>query len=65
MRTFSCFTSDPHSDVPTLSFVLAQTLDRARELARRELFDIPGSVAVEIMENGKVLEVLFREPALG
>jgi hypothetical protein len=64
MRTFSCFTSEPHSDVPTLSFVLAQTLERARELARRELFDTPGGVTIEIVENGRVVDILRRDPRL-
>jgi hypothetical protein len=61
MRTFSCFTREAHSEVPVLSLILAQTLDRARELARRELSDTPGSVDIEILENGCLLEVLHAE----
>lgn len=58
MRTFSCFTREAGSDVPTLSLILAQSLDRARELARRELMGTPGGIATEIVENGKLIEVL-------
>jgi hypothetical protein len=64
MRTFSCFTRDSRSDVPTFSLILAQSLERARELAARELMDTPGSIATEIVEDGQLLEVVCRSPAL-
>jgi hypothetical protein len=60
MRTFSCFVSDLRDGVPTLSFILAASENRARELARRELLDIRDSVAVEIVENGRTIAVIRR-----
>ena len=62
MRIFSCFAREERSDVPALSFILANSLERARELARRELMDTPGGVDIEIMENGRLLEVVRHEP---
>lgn len=55
MRTFSCFTTDEGSTTPTLSLILADTEQRARELARRELMDARRPVSVEICEGEKVL----------
>lgn len=55
MRTFSCLTSHPHSDVQTLSFVLAETDARARVLVRRELLDDKGALSVDVCEGGKLL----------
>lgn len=55
MRTFSCFTSHPHSDVRTLSFILAETNARARVLVRRELLYDKGALSVDVCEDGKLL----------
>jgi hypothetical protein len=63
MRIFSCFTREAHTEVPVLSFILAQSLDRARELARRELMDTPAGLEIEIVENGRILDILRAELA--
>lgn len=55
MRTFSCFTFEAEDSVPTLSFIFAANLIRARELARRELMDARRPVSVELCENGRLL----------
>lgn len=57
MRTFSCFVTVAGSSTPTLSFVFAETEQRARELARRELMDAQRPLALEICEGGKSLWV--------
>lgn len=62
MRVFSCFIRDERSAVPTLSFVFARDLSRARELARRQMAETPGAVSAEICENGAVIAV---EPGRG
>jgi hypothetical protein len=55
MRTFACFTTERGSCTPTLSFILAETEQRARELARRELMDARQPLSIELCEGGKVL----------
>lgn len=55
MRTFSCFTTEEGSSTPTLSIILAETEQRARELAHRELMDALRPISVEICEGAKVL----------
>ena len=60
MRTFWCFTTEEGCSTPTLSIILAETEQKARELARRELWDALRPVAVEVCEDG---EVLWREQA--
>ena len=62
MRTFSCFITAAGSSTPTLSFVLAESEARARELALRELMDVPDPVSMEICEGGKSLWVETVEP---
>ena len=62
MRTFSCFITVAGSSTPTLSFVLAENEARARELALRELMDVPDPVSMEICEGGKSLWVEAVEP---
>ena len=57
VRTFACFTTEKGSSTPTLSFILAESEQRARELARRELMDALHPVSIEICEGGKVLWV--------
>jgi hypothetical protein len=54
MRTFSCFTFDKIRSVPTLTFILTSSLERARVIARRELIE-EGGVRVEICEGQQVL----------
>jgi hypothetical protein len=55
MRTFSCFTVDGCSPTPTQSYILADSEQRACELARRELGG--RSASIEIRENGRLLWV--------
>lgn len=57
MRTFSCFTTEPGSAVPTLSFVIASDADRARELARRELRDCRAPARMEMYEDDELVFV--------
>lgn len=54
MRTYSCFTFADGQQVPGLSFIVAASLERARELARRELA-LEGGVAFEICEGQTLL----------
>jgi hypothetical protein len=60
MRTFSCFIFEKQTSVPGLTFIFAATLERARELARRELSKAKDAIAVEICEGG---QLLWTEPA--
>ena len=53
MRTFSCFITGEASPTPTLSLILADSEERARELARRELLDAHRPIAVELCEGGR------------
>lgn len=55
MRTFSCVMTERNSATPTLSFILADTEERARELVRRELSRRHDAVSVELCEGAKVL----------
>jgi hypothetical protein len=55
MRTFSCFIHEQQSSVPGLTFIIAATLERAQELARRELLKAKGATAVEICEGAQLL----------
>lgn len=54
MRTFSCFTFERNESVPALTFIVTSSLQRARDLARREL--VRGdSIAFEICEGERLL----------
>ena len=55
MRTFSCFTTERGCSTPTLSLILAESEQRARELARRELADAHRPVSIELCEGNRVL----------
>ncbi len=55
MRTFSCFIFDKQSSVPGLTFIIAASLERARELAHRELLKTSNAVALEICEGAQLL----------
>ena len=55
MRTFSCFTTEEGSSTPTLAFILAESEERARELARRELMDGRRPVQIEVCEGTRSL----------
>ena len=55
LRIFSCFITDEGSSTPTLSLVLTENEDRARELAQRELADARHPVAVDVYEGDKLL----------
>lgn len=57
MRTFSCFTTEPGSAVPTLSFVIASDAARAREFARRELRDCRAPARMEVYEDDELVFV--------
>jgi hypothetical protein len=53
---FSCFLHSPAQEVPTLAFVFAPDLGRARELARRVLLETPEATCAEICApDGRVL----------
>ena len=65
MRTFSCFIGDARRGTRTQSFVLAQSDERACELARRELLRTPDGVCVEVVEGGRVIAVLQSEELAG
>jgi hypothetical protein len=68
MRTFTCLITDRRYAVPTLSFVLAQDAERARELARRDLAANPHHAAVEVREGDRLLFVEARgerRPSMG
>ena len=54
MQTYSCFTFVRGESVPGLSFIVAASLDRARELARRELIS-EGGVSFEICDGQTLL----------
>jgi hypothetical protein len=62
MHTYSCFLFEDNVDTPMLSFIVAASLDRARELARRELLRERG-VALEICEGGRLLWAETLQPA--
>lgn len=55
MRHFTCFVYDEVRSVPSLSIIIAADLERARELARRELLSTREGVSVEICEDGKLI----------
>ena len=55
MRTFSCFSFDINCSVPTLFFVFAANMARARVLVRREMLATTGAKSVEIFEDNKLL----------
>ncbi len=63
MRTFSCFTFEMNKTVPSLTFIVTSSLERARMLARRELLREPDAVAVEICEGQRLLWTEAPEPA--
>lgn len=58
MRTFACFISEARRETRTQSFVLAQSDERACELARRELLRTPDGVSAEVVEGGRLVAVL-------
>jgi hypothetical protein len=62
VRTFCCSTTRDGCSTPTLSFILADTEQRARDLVRRELMLAPSGGSVEISEGGRVLAVETSEP---
>jgi hypothetical protein len=55
MRTFSCFKFEGGESVPGLAFIVASSLERARELVRRELMREPNIIAVEICDGQQLL----------
>jgi hypothetical protein len=55
MHTFSCFTFDEGHETPGLLFVVTENLQRAREVARRELIKSTDHVDIEIFEGNKLL----------
>ena len=63
MRTFSCFITGEVSTTPTLSLILADTEERARELARRELLEAHRPIAVELCVGGQRLWSETFEPS--
>lgn len=63
LRTFSSLGTGAGGS--TLSYILAETEERARELARRELMKARNADSVEICEGGKVLWIEHFEAAAG
>jgi hypothetical protein len=61
MRTFSCFTFEKDQTVPVLTFLFTSSLERAREIARRELLRDKG-VAVEICDGDRLLWTEVADP---
>jgi hypothetical protein len=55
MRTFSCFIFEAQTSVPSLTFIVAASLEGAQELARRELLRARDALAVEICEGAQLL----------
>lgn len=60
MRTFSCFTTHPRSDILVLSFIFADNEARARILVRQELLNDREALSVDICEDGKLLGTEWR-----
>ena len=60
MRTFSCFTVIKQHSVAELTFILTSSLERAQELAQRELLR-DGGISVEICEGQTVLCTIFAD----
>jgi len=55
MRTFSCFAFDNGQAVVGPMLIIAESLQRARELARRELLKSQAAVSIEISEGADLL----------
>ena len=55
MHTFSCFSFRAGQVIPNLTFIVAEGLQRAREVARREILEGEDDLAVEIFEDNKLL----------
>jgi len=55
LRTFTCFTSESGSSVPTLSIVLAENEDRVLRLVQRELMLNQLATSVDVYEDDKLL----------
>jgi hypothetical protein len=55
MRTFSLFIEDRRYGAPTLQLIMAADVDRARELALRELCASGEHLAVEVQEDGRTV----------
>jgi hypothetical protein len=60
MRTFSCFTSIKGRVIAELTFIITASLERAKELARRELLRDGGN-SVEICEGQTLLCTIFAD----
>jgi hypothetical protein len=63
VRTFSCLVLDEGSAAPTRSLILADSVERARVLAARELAKGRSPVSVELREGGKLLWAERSRPA--
>lgn len=57
MRTFTCSIQEAGTPKPTLSLIMAETPERAVELARKEMMEAPRPLCMEVRENGKLLWV--------
>ena len=55
MRTFACFVFQHDDPTPNLTFVIAATLQRAKEIVRREFLGKADTRSVEICEGAKLL----------
>jgi hypothetical protein len=55
MRTFSCFAFDNGQAVAGSMLIITESLQRARELARRELLKSRDAISIEISEGADLL----------
>jgi hypothetical protein len=55
VRTFVCVATEQGASRPTLTYIFAEDVQRACELARRELRDARRPISIELSEGGKVI----------
>lgn len=55
MRTFSCFVFERDDPTPSLTYVITGSLQRAKEIVRREFLNRDATVSVEICEGARLL----------
>lgn len=55
MRSFECLITDDRYSVPQLTWMVVSDVDRARELARRDLMQDQHHQAIELRENGRLV----------
>jgi hypothetical protein len=55
LHTFSCFTSQNGHDTPGLLLIVAENLQRARDVARRELLSSDSSLNIQFFEGNHLI----------